>query len=270
MQFMKRLLYPIRKAAARFVDVHGVDTLGLVAKVDAQITILAKLPSEAIIYKAACILAAEKVEGDYLEFGVFSGRSFIQAYHVLKTEYELQCIVGPGKTEKDAREIRQAWEVMRFFAFDSFQGLPDLDGIDTQGADFTAGKYAYSEQDFCANLTAAGVPLERVTTVPGWFEDTCIPETIKRLGLQKAAVVHIDGDLYSSAKTALTFVTPLLQDGTVIIFDDWYSFRGNPKRGEQRAFADWQDSLPQWTFTQFQKEGSSRNSFIANLIERDE
>lgn len=78
------------------------------------------------------------------------------------------------------------------------------------------------------------------------------------------SIIHVDCDLYSSAKTVLEFVKPLLVDGTIIIFDDWYCFRGNPNLGEQRAFNEWRATMPDWSFTQYQKEGPWRNSFIAH------
>ena len=37
------------------------------------------------------------------------------------------------------------------------------------------------------------------------------------------------------ARLALNFITPTLHDGSVIIFDEWYQFHGNPNLGGQRA-----------------------------------
>ena len=143
-----------------------------------------------------------------------------------------------------------------FFAFDSFQGLPETKGIDRATREFSAGHYMCTEQNFLKNLRRAEVPLSHVITVPGWFDDTCVPLTVSKLQMRPAAIIHIDCDLYSSTKTVLNFATPLLQDGTILIFDDWYHFRGNPNLGEQKAFREWQDRMKGWTFTEYQKEGS--------------
>ena len=75
---------------------------------------------------------------------------------------------------------------MRFFAFDSFQGLPELDGVDKQTNYFKENEYKSTENQFRANLVKAGVPLEKVTTISGWYEDTCTWETIKNFGMKKA------------------------------------------------------------------------------------
>jgi O-methyltransferase len=50
----------------------------------------------------------------------------------------------------------------------------------------------------------------------------------------------------------------------VLIFDDWYSYRGNPGLGEQRACAEWRAQHPEWILTEYQKEGPWRTSFIVN------
>jgi hypothetical protein len=245
--WLKSILRPLRTTLGRFV-------------------IPVEPPTSTIIYKAAEIISSEQVEGDYLEFGVFRGHTMIQAYHTIRRSYlerarDRTRIHSPASRER----VRQLWERMRFFGFDSFQGLPALIGSDAHTQDFEQGKFACSRADFLARVRDNGVDLSKVITVPGWFHDTCTPETAQRHGMKAAAYVHIDCDLYESTKVVLKFVEPLLVDGTVIIFDDWYSFRGNPALGEQRAFAEWTATLPHLSFTEFQKEGPWRNSFIVNV-----
>ncbi len=216
-----------------------------------------------IMFKTANLIAAEKVEGDYLEFGVYSGGSFIEAFNTLKHAFGPFQKIHGERTKEDVKELNRLWSNMRFFAFDSFEGLPNLEGIDKHGKDFTKGKYYCSEKDFLKNLEKAGVAMEKVNIVAGLFEKTCGNETIEKYSIKKAAVVHIDCDLYLSTKTALNFITPLLTDGTIIIFDDWFCFRGNPNLGEQRAFFEWQKETPDWFFIEYQRTGPWTNSFIA-------
>lgn len=243
---IKQIVYPFRKFAARFV---GVD---------------APIAESKIILKAANIVASEKIEGDYLEFGVFAGRSFIDSYNVIKEVFEYYSKPCPERRENDIYRVKAIWENMRFFAFDSFQGLPELEGVDKQTNYFNKGEYKSTESQFRANLVNAGVSLEKVVTVSGWFEETCTEETIKKFNIKKASIIHIDCDLFSSTKAALEFIKPLLLDGTVIIFDDWYRYRGNPRLGEAGAFNEWKERMPGWTFVEYQKEGACRNSFIAS------
>jgi hypothetical protein len=229
----------------------------------------ARAHMDTIIYKAAQITSAEHIEGDYLEFGVFRGTSFIQSFATMKHVYQERARDTRTHSPQYRETVKRRWQNMRFFAFDSFRGLPPVTGIDAGSSDFVAGKFDCSLEDFLAKIRARGVDIGKVVAVPGWFDETCSPKTIGRYGMKHTAIVHVDCDLYASTAVVLDFVEPLLVDGTVLIFDDWYCFRGNPALGEQRAFREWSRRLRGWTFTEFQKEGPWRNSFIANRV-RDE
>lgn len=220
-----------------------------------------------IFLKAASVTSAEQLEGDYLEFGVYTGNSLIRAYELIKYEYEARFTDPEGLHSPEYRTaVRGLWDKMRFFAFDSFQGLPFPKGLDTQTRDFEEGKFRTCLDAFWQNIRLHSVDAGKVVPVVGWFEDTCNAETIAKHGMKGASIIHIDCDYYESTKVVLEFIEPLLLDGTVLIFDDWYCFRGNPGLGEQRAFREWSQNLKGWVFTEFQKEGAIRNSFIASRV----
>lgn len=243
---LKAAIRPLRAAAGRFV-------------------ISPEPPTSTIIYKAAEIVSSEQIQGDYLEFGVSRGSTLIQAFHQIRRSYldraaDLSGIHSPSQHQS----VRALWDGMRFFAFDSFQGLPELTGPDLDTRDFADGKFAFRQEDFLSRAGRNGVDLSKVVTIPGWFADTCCDETISRHDMRAAAFVHIDCDLYESTKVVLKFIEPLLVDGTILIFDDWYAFRGNLTLGEQRAFHERAPTQSHLTFSEFQKEGPWRNSFIVN------
>jgi O-methyltransferase len=216
-----------------------------------------------LIERCARFVACEMIPGDYLEFGVYRGNSLIAAYDALRGGFEARSSQREGgASDQMQAERKELWQQMRFFAFDSFAGLPELVGVDKQTKDFAAGQYAATEAEFRTNIAKAGVDLRKVVTVPGWFQDTCRQEVFARHGLTKAAVVWIDCDLYESAKAVLAGITPLLQNGTVLIFDDWHAFRSSPNHGEQRAFREWQTANSDFTVSPFHKEGTWRNSFL--------
>ncbi len=243
---VKGALRPLRKALGRFA-------LGPEAA-----------DKSSIAYCAGRLIAAEKIQGDYLEFGVFRGDSFISAYRAIELAFDDASTPGVWNLEKDCEERRQLWSQMRFFAFDSFEGLPSLTGADRQTRDFVAGKYRASPEEFTTNLRKGGLPLERVTVVPGWFDEVLNERTIDHFELNNAAIVHIDCDLYESAIAVLEFLTPLLSEGAVVIFDDWYCFKANPDLGEQRACREWCAANPELHLTEYHKEGPWKNSFIVN------
>jgi O-methyltransferase len=264
-QSLKKLLHPLRVVAGRFAispaEQRAAHLEALLAEWQRNSW------SNAIVYKAAAFIAADKIAGDYLEFGVFAGGSFANAYRCLQEAFKQAYTPGIWNTSEDCVTRQELWANMRFFAFDSFQGLPSPTGIDTQSQDFVEGKFACSEEDFKRNVAQQGVPLERITTVPGWFNHTANADTFKKHRIQQAAIVNIDCDLYESTKDVLAGITPLLVDGTVIIFDDWYNYRGNPNLGEQRACKEWLAAHPELTLTEYQKEGPWRNSFVVSRHE---
>jgi hypothetical protein len=220
-----------------------------------------------IFFKAAHITSAEQVEGDYLEFGTYQGNSLIRAYGILRQVYEERYRDPDNIHSPEYRaRVRELWEKMRFFAFDSFQGLPPVTGSDVGSMDFVEGKFRCSQEAFLENLRSHSIDLGKVVPVPGWFENTCTGETLRKYGMRSASIIHFDCDLYESTRTALKFIEPLLVDGTVLVFDDWYCFRGNPGLGEQRAFREWSKGMDGWVFTEYQKEGPMRNSFIASRV----
>lgn len=219
---------------------------------------------DSLFYKAGALAAGGKIDGDYFELGVSSCGSFISAYRAIQHAFEATSTVNMWNTEADAAERRKLWNQMRFFAFDSFQGLPKINNIDSYTAEFGEGKFYCSQENFKHNLSQAGVPLEKVTTIPGWYKDALNDITRTSLNMRSAAIVHMDCDLYESAKLVLAFIAPLLVDGTVIIFDDWYQFRDNPNMGEQKAFYEWIVRNHEWIFTEYQRSGPWSNSFIAN------
>jgi O-methyltransferase len=157
-----------------------------------------------------------RLSGDYLEFGVYRGTSFILAAN---------------------SAAKGGLDDMRFFAFDSFAGLPE-----SEGQVFSHGQFACSEDTFTTMITKAGVPIERVVKVKGFYNESLTREVKERYALTRAAIVHIDCDLYSSTKDVLSFIEDLVQPGTIVIFDDWSSFRDEPKPedfGEAKAFNQW-------------------------------
>lgn len=215
-----------------------------------------------LIDRAARFVACEMIEGDYIEFGVYRGQSFTAAYHAFRKAFAQRIGQLSGNSPEQQQRRRKLWDQMRFVALDSFEGLPALAGRDQRTHDFACGQYAATSAEFEQTLLAARVEMHRVHIVPGWFDATANDHTWSTLGITKAAVVWIDSDLYASAKTALDSIVSLLQDGTVLIFDDWFAYRANPDLGEQAAFAEWLHRLPGFRAIPYMQEGTWRKAFI--------
>lgn len=197
-----------------------------------------------MVVSAFSLMTNSNVEGDYLEFGVFHGESFINAWDAARTH---------GR------------HTMRFYAFDSFSGLPDpaLSPVDDEG-EFAKGQFSSDRALFERNLRKAKVDMSRVTIVEGFYDQTLQDRARVAPDLRAAAVVWIDCDLYSSTVHVLDFVTELLRDGSVLIFDDWHCFRSRPDRGEQKACAEWLARNPHITLVPYRDFHWAGRSFVVN------
>ena len=191
-----------------------------------------------VIEVAIDFVTANNIVGDYLEFGVFQGESFKHVFHYWEWRRKAY---RPNSSLDDEGVL--SFEP-RYYAFDSFEGLPlvEQSALPIHWRGLRA--MACGSDQFLANLVAARVDLERVITVPGFFDRSLTDECRVKHRLSAGAIFHIDCDLYESTVEALKFISPLIVDGSVIIFDDWFYYKGHPERGEQGAFRAWLKSNP--------------------------
>jgi O-methyltransferase len=190
-------------------------------------------------------LSDGKPVGDYLEFGVYNGTSLVSAYR--ETE-----ALGLGG--------------LRLFGFDSFQGLPVAAATDDNAT--------WKPGDWCADLpfteavlAAEGVDRNRVVLIPGWFSDTLKAATSRAYGIATAAVIMVDCDIYTSAREALDFCTPLIGDRALVLFDDWHS-GGLAARnlGERKAFEEWLTHCGCFTAEPFGSYSSKSETFMVTRM----
>ncbi|HKW85763.1 MAG TPA: hypothetical protein VJM82_01690, partial [Nitrospiraceae bacterium] len=135
----------------------------------------------------------------------------------------------------------------------------------------------WKQGDFCTSLedwhriaTEAGIPQESYSLIVGFYDDTLTAERAASLALMtKAGVVFLDCDLYQSARKVLDFMRPLLQQGTVLCFDDFYCFNGRPDRGEQLAIKEFLQEHREITLVDYMNFGWHGKSFLVHLQERE-
>jgi hypothetical protein len=126
-------------------------------------------------------------------------------------------IVEFGVASGDSTRVIRKHSKKVIYALDSFEGL---------GEAFENAK---------VGAFAGPTPnIPGVNIVKGYFQDTCTEDLRIRVG--RVAFAHLDADLYSSTLVALRWLTPLLGDESLILFDE---FVGG-ERAEARALADWQ------------------------------
>lgn len=202
----------------------------------------------------------EMVEGDILEFGVGAGASLL-LFALFNAQYQKW---PEWLGDKQKKPIPR-----RIVGFDSFEGLPTGEGHvrwhesvfknnERLNHPFLAIGEAIKPEHIVKLFDVCGyeAPILEV----GLFSDT-VPKTIPAK-YNKAALIHIDSDLYESCKTVLAHVEPLIQDGTVIMFDEWFAFKGNPNKGEARAFREFLEVNPHIQAIPYKQYSISSNAFI--------
>lgn len=199
-------------------------------------------PRIKMLHLAFSYALVSNLKGDYLEFGVYKGWTFAQAYHYAQ---------------------KKRFGKMRFFAFDSFKGLPEK--AEEYGLDdhhFHKGQYNCGVGEFSKNIARLGVDLNKVKIIEGWFEESLDDKLKRDLGLKQGAIVVVDCDLYKSTVPVLEFISDLLINGSIIMFDDWFLYEGDPDRGAQRAVKEWLVAHPEIGLTEYHKYGWGGISFI--------
>jgi len=165
--------------------------------------------------------------GDYLEFGVYQGTSLL-------------CMIGVAK-DSNLKNIR-------YFGFDSFEGLPaptDLGEVALWSKEGFKADYEFTREI----LTKANVDWNRTFLIKGFFSSTLNKNTIDENKLTKASIIMIDCDMYSSAKEALNFCIPFIQDDAIVFFDDWNCTDSNG--GEKKAFSEFLKENPNFRAEEF-------------------
>ena len=148
------------------------------------------------IYKIWSNVKLDSIKGDYIEFGVFKGKSL---YHSYKTADKL--IPDPNRL---------------FWGLDSFEGFP----VDNH--DF------YTDQNFDTSRELVEKNFKRfdnVKIVQGYFEDSLIDENLQNI--KKISFAFIDCDIYESAEVAFRFIKDRLSNGAFVMIDDFTSVDKN-------------------------------------------
>ncbi len=179
-----------------------------------------------------------RIEGEVLEFGTFNG-------YTARTLAELMREYGSRK---------------ELHLYDSWEGFPSMQGVDAACPEVTTHD-TWHEGDCRPLLEQADKIISHVLnmlvkteTHKGFYApDMALPN--------KASIVHVDCDLYESTKIVLNAVTPILQQGSIVMFDDWNNNMASNEFGERKAVRDCSMNLEPWF-----SYGSSGQAFIVQKI----
>jgi predicted O-methyltransferase YrrM len=199
--------------------------------------------------RAAEYINFEGVPGDIVEFGVYTGISLaLLAY---------------------AHSFDPKGMNRRIAGFDSFEGLPDsgetharwqagLCGVNHSWHPLLRDGEPVTPEVTRRLFQACG--FDEPLLYVGPFDET-LPAAFPTAHTH-VSLVHFDCDLYESTRDVLAAIAPALQDGTLLLFDDWFHYKGHPRKGEARAFAEFLSAHPEWGAVQYQPYATFCNSFI--------
>jgi hypothetical protein len=141
-----------------------------------------------------------------------------------------------------ARELQQASDLRPLYLFDTFEGMPPPDDIDTDRWGRAARDIMASEDpatsevwavagfdEVRSNILGTGYPEKLIHLVQGRVEDTIpgrAPESI--------ALLRLDTDFYQSTRHELEHLIPRVSTAGVLIVDDYGHWEG-----ARRAIDEW-------------------------------
>jgi hypothetical protein len=189
-------------------------------------------------------LRKNRINGIYLEFGCHGVHTFRMALNTL------------GKHTNP-------FSINKFYAFDSFEGMPEPLGIDIQKMWKKSVNFTSLEnfKEICKK------DLYRIEIIKGFFS-----ESLKNFFFpkeSKIAMCYIDCDYYSSTKNVFEFLKKYLNHGMILVLDDWDCYYSDPLRGQQKAFAEFKKELiEKFSFSDYKILGSGGRSFICHDLSK--
>ena len=237
MTFIKKIIHLLIKLIKFFLKKFGIDIVRKrnlyfpVIEADKRIV---KLIDSALKYSMTTKLRMHvlsqaikyvndnKIKGDFVECGVWSGGNIILAKELFKL----------FKIKKN------------IYAYDTFEGMPKPDMIDKNLFDGSANKlmsnspkisglnnvHAYTSYEQVLKNIKDNTDLKNIKFIKGRVEETLL---INKNLPKKISILRLDTDFYSSTKIELEILYERLSKGGVLIIDDYGDWLGARKAVDQ-------------------------------------
>ncbi len=164
-----------------------------------------------VINLESCIKHIKKnnIKGAFVETGTWTGgASAFSLLSMMRNSYELT-----------------------YWGFDSFEGMPQpTENDDKKSLDWAGnnpGILNNADRDSCLEyLLDTGYDEGKINLIKGWFNDT-LP--VYKSDIGPIAILRLDGDFYESTKVPLTELYSQVENGGIVIIDDYGTFAGCKK-----------------------------------------
>jgi hypothetical protein len=168
--------------------------------------------------------AVDQIEGAYVEFGVASGNSMRSA--------ELAERISGSKSLGIPRISR---ELVGFDTFDTFSSSSEEDLHKTWSGNNFSVPISRVKKRFRSIDKRVSLHAIDCSKLSGSSSDYGPVENY--VASKNVAIVLMDMDLGDPTEKALNWIRPKLQDGTIILFDEFFAYKGNSLLGEAGAWS---------------------------------
>jgi len=149
----------------------------------------------------------EYIEENMVDVPLFKDKQQVLDFALKEVKINgMYCEFGVYKGKSVNHIARKVSQVVH--AFDSFEGLPETWSVRHKKGLFALDKMPVFEKN--------------VIVHKGWFDDT-LPVFVKEFN-EELAFLHIDSDLYSSAKSIFHWLNTRIVEGTIILFDEYFNY----------------------------------------------
>jgi len=200
--------------------------------------------------KTFYLSALDNLHGDYCEFGVFTGSSFV-------------CAMRAHKSMRNIADVKT-----RFYGFDSFSGFGKVSEEDKHEF-YLNNTFTINKKKVLKFIQKKAKRTgNRYKIIDGFFENTLKNRTCKDYGIEKVRIVFIDCDMKQPARIALDFIRPGMQEGMILIMDDFFSYKGSKEKGVAGAFYNFCEKHKEIHFRHVFEYGCVGSVYIIDKIER--
>jgi len=194
-------------------------------------------------------LNVDQKPGFYMEFGVAHGHSMKAA--ILANRFAKSKQLGVVRLERT------------FFGVDTFEGFKSDNPLDVHPV-WNADKFTRPideiEQRFRKEDVSVLFLKIDATTLNNLSDVTVLDFKSSIKG--PAAILLFDMDLFEPTISALRWVSEFIDEGTFIMFDEFFAFQASLEKGEARAFREFSQSNPHLIFREFATYGSGGKVFV--------
>ena len=183
------------------------------------------------LFEQAVYCEKKEIEGDFVECGVWKGgavgimaianKQFGKRPRTLHLFDSFDDICEPDPKVDGEKALQDIKKFTGKNASEFTGTLKALKGIyNSHGGHGTI--------DICNNLLVKkiGYDSRKIIYYKGWFQDT-LPTNAE--GIEKIAILRLDGDWYESIKVCLEYLYDKVQKGGIIVIDDYGYYEGCTK-----------------------------------------